>query len=378
MNLKKLKKFKNARVGILTNQSAFTNGKYHFEILRENLDLKVIFIPEHGLFAELQDQVSGSGLKYDFGNIKLENLYGDEESSLFVKSDTLKDLDLIVFDIRDVGARYYTFLTSCYYILDEVGKYNISAKDHSIEILVIDSPNPAGKNVEGSPLLKKYSSFVGVETVLHRHGLTIYELMEYYQNEFSISVKIHKIPIGEFYSKKDKPFLWVPPSPNIPAVTTCYVYSGQCLLEGTNLSEGRGTTRPFETFGAPYIQIQDQRLLKRLTEYQTESFILRPLLFIPTFHKHKGEICGGFQILLTQKKKFHSLLFSLHLLRTLREFYPNQFQFLKGVYEFRSDYSAIELLAGDDKLLDFLNGESSYLEIKDYLTVCEENWKKKF
>ncbi|HNI90972.1 MAG TPA: DUF1343 domain-containing protein, partial [Leptospiraceae bacterium] len=241
-----------------------------------------------------------------------------------------------------------------------------------------DSPNPAGKNVEGSPLLKKYSSFVGVETVLHRHGLTIYELMEYYQNEFSISVKIHKIPIGEFYSKKDKPFLWVPPSPNIPAVTTCYVYSGQCLLEGTNLSEGRGTTRPFETFGAPYIQIQDQRLLKRLTEYQTESFILRPLLFIPTFHKHKGEICGGFQILLTQKKKFHSLLFSLHLLRTLREFYPNQFQFLKGVYEFRSDYSAIELLAGDDKLLDFLNGESSYLEIKDYLTVCEENWKKKF
>ncbi|HMV44918.1 MAG TPA: DUF1343 domain-containing protein [Leptospiraceae bacterium] len=378
MNLKKLKKFKNARVGILTNQSAFTNGKYHFEILRENLDLKVIFIPEHGLFAELQDQVSGSGLKYDFGNIKLENLYGDEESSLFVKSDTLKDLDLIVFDIRDVGARYYTFLTSCYYILDAVGKYNISAKDHSIEILVIDSPNPAGKNVEGSPLLKKYSSFVGVETVLHRHGLTIYELMEYYQNEFSISVKIHKIPIGEFYSKKDKPFLWVPPSPNIPAVTTCYVYSGQCLLEGTNLSEGRGTTRPFETFGAPYIQIQDQRLLKRLTEYQTESFILRPLLFIPTFHKHKGEICGGFQILLTQKKKFHSLLFSLHLLRTLREFYPNQFQFLKGVYEFRSDYSAIELLAGDDKLLDFLNGESSYLEIKDYLTVCEENWKKKF
>ncbi|HNI91435.1 MAG TPA: DUF1343 domain-containing protein, partial [Leptospiraceae bacterium] len=140
MNLKKLKKFKNARVGILTNQSAFTNGKYHFEILRENLDLKVIFIPEHGLFAELQDQVSGSGLKYDFGNIKLENLYGDEESSLFVKSDTLKDLDLIVFDIRDVGARYYTFLTSCYYILDAVGKYNISAKDHSIEILVIDSP----------------------------------------------------------------------------------------------------------------------------------------------------------------------------------------------------------------------------------------------
>lgn len=361
---------------MLTNQSAFSNGKYHFEIIKEVLDLKVIFIPEHGLFAELQDQVSGSSLKYDFGSIRMENLYGDDENSLFVKEEVLKELDLIIFDIRDVGARYYTFLTSCYYILNSISKYNVS-NDHSIEVLVIDSPNPAGASIEGSPLQKKYSSFVGVETIVHRHGLTIYELMSYYKKEFHLNVKINKIPIGDLYSKKDKPFLWVPPSPNIPAATTCYVYSGQCLLEGTNLSEGRGTTRPFEIFGAPFIQIQDSKLLKRLTEFQSDTFILRPLLFIPTFHKHKGNICGGFQILLTKKKKFHSLLFSLHLLRTLREFYPDQFEFLKGVYEFRSDHSAIELLAGDDKLLDFLYGESSYTETKNYLRECEEEWKKK-
>lgn len=379
MNYRKVfKKFKESRVGLLTNQSAFSNGKYHFEIIKENLDLKVIFIPEHGLFAELQDQVSGSNLKYDFGNVKMENLYGDEENSLFVKEETLKELDLVIFDIRDVGARYYTFLTSCYYILSSIAKYNSAATSHSIEILVIDSPNPAGKNIEGSPLQKKYSSFVGVETVLHRHGLTIAEMMQYYNDEFKLKAKIHTIPIGNFYGKKDETFLWIPPSPNIPAATTCYVYSGQCLLEGTNLSEGRGTTRPFETFGAPYILMQDEKLIRRLKEFQSDTFILRPLIFMPTFHKHSGKLCGGFQILLTKKNKFHSLLFTLHLLRTLREFYPNEFQFLKGVYEFRSDKSAIELLAGDDKILDFLNGDSNYLELKEYFTEEELSWRKKF
>lgn len=365
------------RVGMLTNQSAFSNGRYHFEIIKENLDLNVIFIPEHGLFAELQDQVSGSNLKYDFGDVKMENLYGDEENSLFVKEETLRELDLIVFDIRDVGARYYTFLTSCYYILQSVAKYNSTATSHGVEILVIDSPNPAGRKIEGSPLDKKYSSFVGVETVLHRHGLTIAEMMQYYKYEFKLNVEIHIIPIVIFYQKKDDIFLWVPPSPNIPAATTCYVYSGQCLLEGTNLSEGRGTTRPFETFGAPFIQMQNEKLLQRLTEFQKDTFILRPLIYIPTFHKHKGEKCGGFQILLTKKKKFHSLLFTLHLLRTLREFYPNEFQFLKGVYEFRSDHSAIELLAGDDKILNFLNGDSNYLELEEYFKNEETKWKKK-
>jgi uncharacterized protein YbbC (DUF1343 family) len=378
MNYKKLfKKYQGARIGMLTNQSAFSNGKYHFQIIKENLDLKVIFIPEHGLFAELQDQVSGSNLKYDFGNVRMENLYGDEENSLFVKEETLAEIDLIVFDIRDVGARYYTFLTSCFYILQSVAKYNSAATSHSVEILVIDSPNPARQKVEGSPLQKKYSSFVGVETVLHRHGLTIAEMMQYYKYEFKLNVKLHTIPVGEFYKKKDEVFLWVPPSPNIPAATTCYVYSGQCLLEGTNLSEGRGTTRPFETFGAPYIQMQNEKLLQRLTEFQKDTFILRPLIYMPTFHKHKGEKCGGFQILLLNKKKFHSLLFTLHLLRTLREFYPNEFQFLKGVYEFRSDHSAIELLAGDDKILNFLNGDSNYLELEEYFKNEETKWKKK-
>lgn len=371
-----LKKHREKRAGMLTNQSAFSGNQYHFEMVQKYIDLKVLFIPEHGLFAELQDQVSGSGLKYDFGSLKMENLYGDEENSLFVRDEVLDELDLVLFDIRDVGARYYTFLTSCYYILTSIDRYN-RANKKQIEVLVLDSPNPAGRKVEGSPLQKKYSSFVGVETVLHRHGLTIYELMQYYQKEFDLKLKLSAVPIGALYSKKFDPYLWIPPSPNIPSQTTCYVYSGQCLLEGTNLSEGRGTTRPFEIFGAPYIQMQNKELLAELTRYQRKNFILRPLFYMPTFHKHKDKICGGYQLLLTRPDKFHSLLFTLHFLRTIKEFYPDEFQFLEGVYEFRSDKRAIELLAGDDPLLNYLDGRLEYIELVEYFLEEENKWKKK-
>ncbi|MCE9502109.1 MAG: DUF1343 domain-containing protein, partial [Leptospira sp.] len=337
---KYIKKIQGRRAGILTNQSAFGwNKTYHFENYAKFFDLKYIFLPEHGLFAELQDQVSGKELRYNYTGIKTENLYGDEEISLFIREQVLDEIDLIIFDIRDVGARYYTFLTTCFYIMQGVKKHN-SQKGNKIEILVVDSPNPIGRKVEGSPLQKEFSSFVGVESVLHRHGLTPAELMNFYNGEFDLGIKLYTIPIGIVYPKKDRHKTWVPPSPNIPTLSTCAVYPGQCLLEGTNLSEGRGTTRPFEIFGAPFIDIQDKSLLSELLKYESNSLTLRPLFFQPAFHKHQGKICGGFQILGVNPKKFHSLLFSLHALRTISEFYPNKFEYLKGVYEFRSDRPA--------------------------------------
>ncbi len=333
-------------------------------------------MPEHGLFAELQDQVSGESLKYKFGEFQIENLYGNDEKSLFIREEILKNLDLIVIDIRDVGSRYYTFLTTAFYILQRISLYCKSSK-HPIKILVIDSPNPIGRKLEGSPLQEKYESFVGVGKVLHRHGLTVAELMNYYNLENDFGLDIFVIPIGEIYVKLDKEDFWIPPSPNIPKISTCFVYPGQCLLEGTNISEGRGTTRPFEIFGAPFLDIGNTKYLNELTAHQKDYFYLRPLLFIPTFHKHQGNVCGGFQLFIQDKKKFHSLLFTLHFLKTTNEFYPDSFQFLKGVYEFRSDKSAIELLAGDDFILDFLKGKYSYKILKDYFIESESIWKKK-
>ncbi|MCG6192863.1 DUF1343 domain-containing protein [Leptospira sp. FAT2] len=376
MNHKIEKLLRVSRIGMVTNQSAFgPNGEYHFQTLRKRYDLKKIFLPEHGLFAELQDQVSGSNLKYALDGVEFINLYGDHESSLVPDSVSLEGLDLIVIDIRDVGARYYTFLTTAYYFLEEIAKWNSSGKQE-ISVVVFDSPNPAGERVEGSPLEKEFESFVGVRTVLHRHGLTPGELLSYYQKEFSLNVKL-KVAKKGWYAKEDSEFLWIPPSPNIPFRSTCYVYAGQCLLEGTNLSEGRGTTRPFETFGAPYINEQNDRIRKALEESQNESCTLRPLKFIPTFHKHKDEICGGFQILLKKPEKFHSLFFSLKLIRMLREEYPNDFAYREGAYEFRSDRPAIELLVGDRFLLNYLSGKDSDSVVFEYLREQERGWKRK-
>lgn len=370
------KLLRTSRIGMITNQSAFgPDGEYHFQSIHKRYDLKKIFLPEHGLFAELQDQVSGSSLRYNLDEVEFINLYGDQESSLVPDSISLEGLDVVIIDIRDTGARYYTFLTTAYYFLEEISKWNSSGKNE-ISVIVFDSINPAGKKIEGSPLQKEFESFVGVRSVLHRHGLTPGKLLSYYQKEFHLNVKIRIVNKG-WYDKKDSEFSWIPPSPNIPFRSTCYVYSGQCLLEGTNLSEGRGTTRPFETFGAPYLNEQNNRIRNVLEESQRGSLILRPLKFIPTFHKHKDLVCGGFQILLNKPEKFHSLFFTLKLIRILGEEYPNDFAYRAGAYEFRSDRPAIELLVGDHFLLDYLKGKHSDSIVFQYLNEQERVWKKK-
>lgn len=378
IKLKKfLKKYNTARIGMLTNQSAYSTTRgYHFEFLARHLPIQTLFMPEHGLFAELQDQVSGSQLTYSYKNIKIHNLYGDSESSLLVSREALEELDLIIIDIRDVGARYYTFLTSAYYLLLEIHKFNITAKSSSLSVVVIDSPNPIGRKVEGSPLESQYESFVGVSGMVHRHGFTPAELLRYYIFNKSLQVPIEILPIGEIYSIIDSSFLWIPPSPNIPTANTCFVYPGQCLLEGTNLSEGRGTTKPFEIFGAPFINIQDELLISLLKKPKDSTYQIRPLFFQPTFHKHSGKICGGFQIMVLDKKEFHSLLFSLHFIKTIQDYYPDHFAYLKGAYEFRSDKPAIELLLGDTFLLGYLSGKNSYKQVREYLEGTERKWKK--
>lgn len=190
-----------SRIGMITNQSAFgSDGEYHFQSIHKLYDLKKIFLPEHGLFAELQDQVSGSSLRYDLDEVEFVNLYGDQESSLAPDSVSLDGLDVVIIDIRDTGARYYTFLTTAYYFLEEIHKWNSSGKNE-ISAVVFDSPNPAGKKTEGSPLQKEFESFVGVRSVLHRHGLTPGRLLSYYQKEFSLNVKIRIVNEG-WYEKK--------------------------------------------------------------------------------------------------------------------------------------------------------------------------------
>ncbi|GBF49834.1 hypothetical protein LPTSP4_13540 [Leptospira ryugenii] len=373
--IKSLTKFSGCSAGILTNQSAFGfEGKYHFEAYSEIVSLKTLFLPEHGLFAELQDQVSGKDLSYLFGDLQIVNLYGDTESSLVPESKILQSLDLIIIDIRDVGSRYYTFLTSAFYMMEAASEIKKNGGKAPI-FVIVDSPNPIGTKVEGSPLQVAFESFVGVRTVPHRHGLSPGGLLSYYNLEFHLKLDVAVVPIGVYHPKKFDSFLWVPPSPNIPTQNTCYVYPGQCLLEGTNLSEGRGTTKPFETFGAPYLQGPEKRELdRRLELHQAKSKQIRKLRFLPTFHKFKDQICEGYQLLILDPKKFRSLYFSLFLIKNTKELFPDAFKFLTGVYEFRSDKPAIELLVGDSFLLDYVNGKVSETACLEYLEHQEKQW----
>jgi uncharacterized protein YbbC (DUF1343 family) len=371
--VKNLAKFSGCNAGILTNQSAFGYQKsYHFEIYSEFVKLKKVFLPEHGLFAELQDQVSGSNLEYIFGESEIVNLYGDTEESLIPNHDILKELDIVIIDIRDVGSRYYTFLTTAFYILDAISKMD---KAEAPIFVIVDSPNPIGGKIEGSPLHPQYESFVGIRTAVHRHGLTPAGLLCYYKETFKLKVEIAIIPVGVYHSSKFDSFHWIPPSPNIPTQNTCFVYPGQCLLEGTNLSEGRGTTKPFEIFGAPYLKGKaKEELDRRLKKHQSNSLTTRNLRFLPTFHKFRNEICEGYQLMIDKPKKFHSLFFTLYLIRNIKELFPEDFAFLEGVYEFRSDRPAIELLVGDPILLDYLEGKSTDRAILEYLENTEQAW----
>lgn len=351
------------RIGILCNQTAFDplERKYLFSCFGS--DLKRVFLPEHGLFAELQDQVplSGNSLySYLETSAQFVSLYGESEASLYVPPEKLADLDVLIVDIQDIGSRYYTFATSVSYIIDAVAAAGLPLK-----IIVLDRPNPAGRQVEGTILPESHASFVGRPGIIHRHGLTLGELCLFYKKQsrgtFELEIVRHTVDAALKYTWE------IPPSPNMPGPFTPLVYPGQCLLEGTNLSEGRGTTRPFEIFGAPFL-----RAFRDAPHLGVPGAYLRPLQFIPAFHKFAGETCSGFMIHLTGEK-YHSLSHTLRILRYLKESY-SEFEWKKGVYEFRSDRPAIEILVGDPVLLDYLNLKQDWQEVQKLMKQEEEKW----
>jgi len=351
------------RLGLLCNHASFDPwlGEYLFTALARGRNLQRLFVPEHGLFAELQDQIplAGTELYSELGlDADIVSLYGETEGTLTARPELLEDLDALVVDIHDVGSRYYTYATTLSYIFDVLAE-----QQRSLPVFVLDRPNPAGRQVEGTILTPDYASFVGRAGLPHRHGLTIAELAAFYRDQTGAPVEL----IVHSMAEAAAPDARIPPSPNMPTPWTPHVYSGQCLLEGTNLNEGRGTTRPFEIFGAPWLDFLWHDQAPRAT-----GAVLRPMQFVPTFHKHAGQLCHGFQILLTGEP-YHSLAHTLQLLRWIRE-RANAFEWRTTEYEFRSDRPAIEILAGDPVLLDYLRGDASFESVVQALEAGEENW----
>lgn len=374
---------------MLSNQTAFhlERGEYLFQALARVGRLHRMFLPEHGLFAELQDQIAlDSGAIYErlAPGVDFVSLYGSREESLFVPPEMLADLDTLIVDLQDVGSRYYTFATTVSYIFDV-----LKQSDASLRVLVVERANPAGRFVEGTILPEDYQSFVGRPGLPHRHGLSLGELCRFYKEETGARVDLEIVggagesaasdPDGEVFAYSrvlQESSLWaIPPSPNMPGPLTPLVYSGQCLLEGTNLNEGRGTTRPFEIFGAPYMHwIWESAAVRDRPE--EAGCVLRPLQYIPTFHKFGGETCHGFQLHVGPERAYHSLAHTLKLLRWIRENSGHDFAWRDETYEFRSDRPAIEILAGDPLLLDYLRGAGGvrFAQIRERLEEQEEAW----
>lgn len=380
--------FKSGRLGLLCNQAAWhpETGEYLFETLGRRGNLKRIFIPEHGLFGELQDQVGLENAGFyggaALGDCELVSLYGTGEESRAPRGELLADLDALVVELQDVGCRYYTFLTTLYETFKALCRNNIP-----LPVYILDRENPAGRGVEGTPLREGYGSFIGIEGLPHRYGLTLGEMARYFHAGLGADFPLQVIAPGTSVlgpGGGGGPALapWeIPPSPNFPGRHTARFYSGQCLWEGTNLSEGRGTTRPFEIFGAPYLEsLLDYNRRRGYANWNDpqnpladRGAFLRWTRFIPVFHKYREERCFGFQLIPRPGEPYHALGHALRLIRFVAGECPS-FAFRPGPYETGNGKTAIEILAGDPRLLDYLAGRGSWEETRDCLLTEERDW----
>ncbi|TLU87551.1 MAG: DUF1343 domain-containing protein [Chlorobium sp.] len=336
---------RNRSIGLIVNQTSLTPDlRYSWNILKaKGLCIKRIFSPEHGLFATEQDQIAVS-YQPELG-CEVVSLYGDSAETLIPDTALVNDLDLILFDIQDVGSRYYTYINTLALFMEAV-----SGRD--IEIRVLDRPNPlGGEIVEGPGLDPAFGSFVGVLPVPVRHGMTVGELALYYRDVKKLDVNLSVVTMERWHRSMLFPetgLPWIPPSPNMPTFATAEVYPGMCLFEGLNVSEGRGSTTPFQLSGAPFVHPFE--LAERCRAYGLEGVLFRPVWFKPTFHKFYGEVIGGIWQQVTDHSRYRSFATGVAMTAALNELYPGKVQFLAGVYEFNDTIPAFDLLAGNSHI----------------------------
>ncbi len=335
------------RLGLVCHPASVDSRLRHAADLfaAAGVTLAALFGPEHGFDGQAQDLIGVGDCDGDgaAGGVRVHSLYGDTVESLRPTAEQLDGLDTLVIDLQDIGSRYYTFQATMLYCLE-------AAAENGLTVVVLDRPNPIGGAVEGPTLSPGFESFVGPHPVTIRHGLMMGELAALYAAERGIAVDLEVFPCdgwrrGTYFAGTGLP--WVLPSPNMPTPETAVVYPGQCLLEGTNLSEGRGTTRPFELCGAPWIDPRE--LARRLAAEELPGVAFRPARFRPTFQKFAGLDCGGVQLHVTGRESFRPVRTGLAMLAALRDLSGPRFAWRTETYEFVSDRPAIDLLFGSDR-----------------------------
>lgn len=332
------------RVGVACNHTAVDSACDHLldRLAAAGVRVRRVFAPEHGLHATAQDMIP---LDDGHAGPDVVSLYGDSAASLRPRPEHLADLDVVLFDIQDIGARYYTYQATLGYLMEV-------AAGTGTRVVVLDRPNPIdGVTVEGNLVRPGFESFVSAYPLAVRHGMTMGELGVYFRDELGIAAKLDVVACEDwdpsaYFDETGLP--WVYPSPNMPTLDTAILYPGLCLIEGTNLSEGRGTTRPFHLVGAPWLAPGEfTRLCRRGAEDTgVEGVQFRAATFEPRFQKFAGQPCGGVEILVTDRHRLDSFLLGLVVLEAALRAAPDHFRWRTETYEFVDDPIAIDLLCG--------------------------------
>lgn len=334
------------RIGILSNPASVDPNLRHIVDLlwqHGNVQLTTLMGPQHGARGETQDNmVEWQDYRDSTTGLPVYSLYSETRKPT---PDMLQDVDVLVIDLQDVGTRVYTFVYTMALAME-------ACQECNVEVIVLDRPNPInGHTVEGPVLEPEFSSFVGLYPLPVRHGMTIAELAGYFNQKMKIGCRLQVVPMrgwrrSMFFEETGLP--WVIPSPNIPTPDSALAYPGTVLFEGTNLSEGRGTTRPFEVSGAPWIQ--PELLLPIVKDLQQGSVQFRPFSAVPTFHKWQGKMIGGVQIHVTDRRNFSPVRTGIGLLMAYRTLDTKRFQWQDPPYEYESQKLPFDILCGTDSI----------------------------
>jgi uncharacterized protein YbbC (DUF1343 family) len=353
----KTDRFRGSRIGLITNPSGVTSAGVPTwkALMNAGFRLEAIFGPEHGFRGEAQDGVQVTD--DTFHGVRVHSLFGDRERPT---DEMIRDLDLMVFDIQDVGCRYYTYLYTLAYALE-------ACEAAGKSFCVLDRPNPIGAVlVEGGPIAQDAVSFVGGYGLPPQYGMTIGEYARYLKGEYVPKADLEVITLKRY--RRDQLFgatglPWIAASPNLPTVDTAIVYPGTCLFEGTNVSEGRGTTRPFETIGAPWLD--SEQLREALMELELPGAAFSSTYFAPTFSKYKGELCQGVVLHVTDRALFRPLRTALAMLWVLKRDWADRFQWKPN---WEGDFSYVDRLAGGPYLRDMFDAGKGLDEV--YARAC--------
>jgi uncharacterized protein YbbC (DUF1343 family) len=353
------KRLDGRRVGIVCNPASVDASLRHIAdrlAAHSGARLTAIFGPQHGFRSDVQDNMIETGHAHDeIRRVPVYSLYSETREPT---PAMLQDLDVLVIDLQDVGVRIYTYI----YTMANCLK---AARRQGLEVIVCDRPNPiGGTQVEGMVLVPGFESFVGMYPIPMRHGMTIGELARLFNDEFGLGATLEVIPMEgwrrEMYFDATG-LTWIISSPNIPTLDTTTVYPGGVLFEGTNVSEGRGTTRPFELLGAPWVVAES--FADAMNRRQLPGVFFRPALFEPTFHKHANKGCAGCQVHVLDRQTFQPVKAGVALIEAFHASDPDQFRWKDPPYEYEFDRMPIDCLAGSSELREQIDGGMSAREI---------------